>query len=97
MTEFSGSAFHESVRIFIRMNPFTIPSAIGASAPPVSTRSARPDWINRIEYPIASVEEVQPVVITWLGPRNSKRMLRSDENVPITPVGTQNKLIRRYS
>jgi hypothetical protein len=57
--------------------------------------SARPDWIVRIEYPIASVEEVHPVVITWLGPRNPNRMLRSLENVPITPVGTQNKLMCR--
>jgi hypothetical protein len=42
---------------------------------------------------MASVEEVQPVVITWLGPLNEKRTFNSLESDPITPVGTQNKLI----
>ncbi len=47
---FSGVAFHESVKIFIRMKPFTMPKAIGASAPPDRTMSARPrlDQAHRI-------------------------------------------------
>ena len=44
---------------------------------------------------MASVDEVQPVVTIWLGPRRPKRMLTSLEKVPITPVGTQNRLMWR--
>src|SRR5438132_6147422 len=58
--------------------------------------SSRPDCICRIAYPNASVEDVHPVVTTWLGPRNPNRTLSSLESVPITPVGTQNKLMLLY-
>ena len=78
------------------MKPLTMPSAIGASAPPLSVISSRPDWICRIEYPKPSVDEVQPVVTTWLGPRNPKRTLSSLDSDPMTPVGTQKRLICLY-
>ena len=69
---------------------------MGASAPPLNTMSSLPACICRTEYPKPSVEDVQPVVTTWLGPRNPKRTLSSLDRVPITPVGTQNKLICLY-
>src|SRR5438105_6525266 len=43
-------------------------------------------------YPIASLEDVQLVVTTWLYPRNPKRIETSLEIVPIVPLGMQNKL-----
>ena len=36
---------------------------------------------------MASVDEVQPVVTTWLSPRKPKRMLISLESVPMVPLG----------
>src|SRR5258708_38876921 len=47
-------------------------------------------------YDIASVDEVHPVVMTWLAPFSPKRTFKSLESDPITPVGTQNKLILLY-
>src|SRR5205085_8688142 len=43
-------------------------------------------------YPIASLEDVQLVVTTWLYPRKPKRMEISLEIVPIVPLGMQNRL-----
>ena len=68
-------------------------SEMGASAPPVSTQSRRHDSICRTEYAMASVEEVQQVVMTWLAPFRAKRQFNSLESDPITPVGIQNRLI----
>ena len=41
----SGSWFQESVRIFIRMKPFTMPSEMGASAPPLNDH-VEPSGLN---------------------------------------------------
>ena len=38
-------------------------------------------------YPSASVDEVQPVEMMWLNPRNPKRMETSLASVPMVPVG----------
>ena len=41
---------------------------------------------------MASVDEVQPLVTTWLGPRSPKRMLISLDMVPMVPLGMLNTL-----
>src|SRR5207248_11458437 len=88
----SGSWFQEGVMIFIRQKPFIMPGAKGVSTPPTSMAGSDPNWICLSAYPSASVDEVQPVVKTWLYPRKPKRMLTSLESVPIVPLGMLNKL-----
>src|SRR5882762_10908560 len=41
---------------------------------------------------IASVDDVHPVVTTWLYPRNPKRIWISLDIVPIVPLGMQKRL-----
>jgi hypothetical protein len=42
---------------------------------------------------MASVDEVQPLVTTWLSPRKPKRMLTSLDMVPMVPLGMLKMLI----
>jgi len=73
--------------IFISRKPLNNSEAIGAFRASHAERhfqTARElDLPQRISK--RSVDEVHPVVTTWLGPRNPKRTLSSLDSVPITP------------
>ncbi|MNC95057.1 hypothetical protein D3C83_120720 [compost metagenome] len=71
----------------IREKPDMMPGTMQASAPPVTTRSTRPLWIDRSAYPMASEADVQPVETTWLIPRSSCSIETSLESMP-TNVAT---------
>ncbi len=61
--------------------------ASGESTPPATIVFMMPVLMCRNAYPIASVDEVQPVDTMWLSPRNPKRIETSLASVPIVPVG----------
>ena len=69
------------------IKPRSTRGAIGASTPPTSIQGKPPHWIVRAAYPIASVDEVQPVETTWLRPRKPKRIDTSLASVPMVDVG----------
>ena len=73
----------------MREKPVMMPGVITASPPPVRTTSSSPQATRRAAYPIASADDVQPVVITWERPLRPKRIEISDESVPIVPVGIE--------
>src|SRR5579863_6971348 len=83
----SGSSFQRVVRIRIIMKPRRISGAMGASTPPVSTHGDRPHWMLWNAWPNASVDDVHPVDMMWLGPRNPNRIDISLASVPIVDVG----------
>jgi len=64
-----------------------MPGVTQASAPPDRITSASPLRINAAAYEIASVELVQPVDTTWLGPWRPKAMDNSLLSPPIVEVG----------
>ena len=84
----SGAWFHDDVMIRIRQKPFMIPSVMGESTPPVRIMGSAPAWTCRNAYPMASVDDVQPLVTTCENPRKPKRMLSSLDIVPMVPLGT---------
>src|SRR5258706_15140948 len=88
----SGASFHNGVSARSNVYALTVAGLSGASTPPARIIGRVPIRIWSSAYPSASVEEVQFVVTTWLGPRNPKRMEISLESVPIVPDGIQKTL-----
>ena len=71
----------------IRVNPKIIPGVTHASAPPVTSTSASPCRMSDAAYPMASVELVQPVEITWLTPRSPSAIEISLDTIPTIDTG----------
>ena len=60
---------------------------MGESTPPAMMVLRTPPRMWRKAYPMASVEDVQPVETMWLRPRKPNRIDTSLASVPMVPVG----------
>ena len=74
--------------------PATSNGVRGASAPPASTRSARPSRMSWRPAPIASVPAAQAVPVTPVGPRTSSVLATAATGALVSPRGMVRGLTR---